>query len=248
MEALSVRLLPFAVAGGAENMATDEALLRSAQHGVASLRFYAWSEPTLSLGYFQPEAVRHSDPRLAGLPYVRRASGGATLVHHHEVTYALALPAGPPWQPASRAHVWLKRMHEVIADALSRLGVAARPHVPSPADERPGFLCFRHFTAGDLILGGAKVVGSAQRRQRGALLQHGGILLARSPLTPELPGILERSGLRLAEAEVCAAVALSFARATGWKGVPGELSAEERQVAAALRAGKYAAEAWNRKR
>src|SRR5205814_9219218 len=92
------RLLPYAVADGPHNMAADEVLLESAAAGIASLRFYGWSEATLSLGYFQPERLRHEDERLTGLPYVRRPSGGATLVHHHEVTYALALPAGPPWQ------------------------------------------------------------------------------------------------------------------------------------------------------
>ena len=49
-----------------------------------------------------------------------------------------------------------------------------------------GLLCFQHLTPGDLLLQGAKVVGSAQRRHRGALLQHGGILLAASPHAPEL--------------------------------------------------------------
>jgi lipoyl(octanoyl) transferase len=248
VETLSVRLLPFAVAGGPENMAADEALLHAAQRGVASLRFYGWSEPTLSLGYFQPEALRRADPRLAALPYVRRPSGGATLVHHHEVTYALALPARAPWQPASTGHVWLKRMHGIVAAALGGLGVAARSHVPSLADEFPGFLCFRHFAAGDLLLGGAKVVGSAQRRHRGALLQHGAILLAQSPFTPELPGILELTGLRLTTEEVCAAVGTAFARATGWALVAGDVSEEERQVANGLRERKYAEDAWNRKR
>src|SRR5712671_6762185 len=110
------RLVPYAVAEGPHNMAADEALLEAAAAGRASLRFYGWSEATVSLGYFQAEALRRQDPRLAGLPYVRRPSGGATLVHHHEVTYALALPAGPPWQSGVS---WLGRMHVVIAAALA---------------------------------------------------------------------------------------------------------------------------------
>src|SRR5947209_7466749 len=68
----TVRLLPFAAADGPRNMAADEVLLEAAVGGGASLRFYGWSEPTLSLGYFQPQSVRLSDPRLAGLPWVRR--------------------------------------------------------------------------------------------------------------------------------------------------------------------------------
>ena len=103
-------------------MAADEVLLESAAGGVASLRFYTWAEATLSLGYFQAEAACRADPRLAGLPWVRRASGGEALVHHHEVTYALALP--PSWPKPGPG--WLRSMHGVIAAALADLGVAVR--------------------------------------------------------------------------------------------------------------------------
>src|SRR5437660_12267249 len=119
----SYRLLPYAIADGPHNMAADEVLLHSATKGVASLRFYGWTTATVSLGYFQPERVRAEDPRLAPLPYVRRASGGSTLVHHHEVTYALALPPGSPWQTGEP---WLCRMHAIVSLALHQFGIAAR--------------------------------------------------------------------------------------------------------------------------
>jgi lipoate-protein ligase A len=241
-------LLPYAVAAGAANMAADEALLQTALAGTPSLRFYGWSGPTVSLGYFQPEALRRENPRLGQLPYVRRPSGGGTLVHHHEVTYALTLPPGPPWQGGPTAQVWLKRMHEILAAALGDLGVTARPHTSSPEDEFLGPLCFRHFAAGDLLIGGLKVAGSAQRRHRGALLQHGAVLLAQSPFTPELPGILELTGRQLSTEEVCAAVRERFQRETGWGLQAGELTPGERQTVAELEAEKYAAQAWNRKR
>src|SRR5262249_21106303 len=104
------RLLPYALADGPHNMAAHAVLLEAAAQGVASLRFYGWSAATPSLGYFQSERLRHADPRLAELPYVRRPSGGATLVHHHEVTYALGLPAGSLWQTGES---WLRRMHAI---------------------------------------------------------------------------------------------------------------------------------------
>src|SRR5262245_39757909 len=92
------RLLSTAVASGAANMAMDETLLTSAlERGVASLRFYRWSVPTLSLGYFQPHSEALADPNLVGVDWVRRPTGGAAILHHLEITYALALPAGPPW-------------------------------------------------------------------------------------------------------------------------------------------------------
>ena len=74
MAEVRCRLLPFAVADGARNMATDETLLESAVAGVASLRLYGWSQATVSLGYFQPEMVRRTE-LLAPLPFVRRPSG-----------------------------------------------------------------------------------------------------------------------------------------------------------------------------
>ena len=159
----AVRLLPFATADGPHNMAADEALLESAIAGAVSLRFYGWSAPTLSLGYFQPQSVRLSDPLLAGLPWLRRPTGGAALVHHHELTYALALPTGRPWQAPGES--WLARMHAIVAEALADL--AARPDGVVEESKYGEILCFLHHTPGDLRIGRAKVVGSAQRRQRG---------------------------------------------------------------------------------
>src|SRR5205823_3914697 len=151
---------------GPANMAADECLLESAVAGTASLRFYGWSEATLSLGYFQPEQVRCRDEGLAQLPFVRRPSGGETLVHHQELTYALALPPGASWQDRDTCS---RCLHRIIAAALAELGVSVRLHVPASEPLAGGFLCFLHATPGDLMIGSMKVVGSAQRRQRGAL-------------------------------------------------------------------------------
>lgn len=239
------RQLPYAVAGGPYHMAADEVLLESALAGVASLRFYGWTAATVSLGYFQLERVRREDQRLAGLPFVRRPSGGGTLVHHHEVTYAFGLPAGPPWQTGEP---WLMRMHDLIAAALAELGVAARPHVPAGEAPFRGFLCFQHFTAGDLLLGPGKVVGSAQRRHRRALMQHGSILLAASQHAPMLPGVRELSGRRLDVAETVVAVGRAWTRRTGWALELGDWTDAERRRVAELAAAKYGRDEWNRKR
>src|SRR5438045_1687207 len=140
------RLLPFALSDGPGNMAADEALLIAAQAGVASLRFYGWTQATLSLGYFQPASVRDTNPLLSDLPLLRRCTGGEALVHHLELTYALALPPGIPWQ--SRQQSWLCRMHRIIAAALANLGVLV--HTCSALEEKRlgGVLCFLHHAAG----------------------------------------------------------------------------------------------------
>jgi len=245
VEALTVRLLPQESANGPHNMAADEALLQSAQSGLTSLRFYGWTEPTVSLGYFQAESLRRHDPLLGMLPYVRRPSGGAMLVHHHELTYALALPAS---RVGRGALTWLKRMHEIIAGALRDLGVETAAHVPRDAEHGDGFLCFQQFCPGDLLIGRAKVVGSAQRRQRGALLQHGAILLAASPHTPTLPGIKELTGTKLSRAELLIALCDVFAQATGWRIREADWTESERQTIRELLALKYGTASWNARR
>jgi lipoate-protein ligase A len=226
-------------------MASDEVLLESAVRGTASLRFYQWNPATLSLGYFQAEQTRRQVPSLSDLPFVRRASGGATLVHHHEVTYALALPAGQPWQIGEP---WLRRMHVIIADALRELGVDSRLHEPDNDLRFRGPLCFQHFTAGDLMIGSSKIVGSAQRKQRGALMQHGGILLASSSFTPGLPGILELTGRSLTVQQTCDTVRRSLVKVTGWQVVESDWNKAELNRIADLANNKYSQDPWNRKR
>jgi lipoate-protein ligase A len=236
------RLLPYHVADGPHNMAADEVLLHSATRGQASLRFYGWSEPTVSLGYFQAQA-RRREVGLEGLSFVRRPTGGDALVHHHELTYALAVPAGV----GSSTRLWLD-FHAVLAAALAEFGVEARLHEPAP-DESPftGFLCFQHFTCGDLMVGGFKVAGSAQRRQKGGLLQHGGLLLAASPHTPGLPGLRELTGTVPDPTSLIRAIVRHFHDRTGAVDPGGWTEAERANVPELVRS-RYGSDAWNRRR
>jgi lipoate-protein ligase A len=241
---LSCRLLPDSIADGPANMAGDEVLLRSAASGQPSLRFYGWREATISLGYFQPAERRLDAPLLRDLPFVRRPTGGDALVHDHELTYCLAVPGE---RTRGFGSSWLL-MHEVIAAALAEFGVDARLHVASGADSFSGFLCFEHFTAGDLIVHGAKVAGSAQRKQRDAVMQHGGILLAQGPFTPSLPGIRELTGIDLDVSRLRVAIVRQLERRACWHVEPGAWSEEEERSRTLLAAERYTADTWNRKR
>src|SRR5262249_20099736 len=196
------------------------------------------------LGYFQPAAARLADPLLASLPFVRRPTGGHDLVHHHEVTYALALPPGAGWQAREP---WLLRMHRILADAFRALGVELTL-VESATRDAATVLCFRQLTPGDLVCRGVKVVGSAQRKHRQCLLQHGGILLARSPHTPSLPGVREQTGRALTPVEVRQAVTTVFAQETRWRVVETAWTAAERTAIAQFVRQKYTAATWNEKR
>jgi lipoate-protein ligase A len=110
-------------------------------------------------------------------------------------------------------------------------------------------LCFLHQTPGDLLLGDSKVAGSAQRKLRSALLQHGSLLLRRSEFAPMLPGMEDLAGRDLfTPKELAARLATRFASDTGEKLELGDWSASERERIREIEAQKYANAAWSGKR
>ena len=198
-------ILPHEKASGPENMAKDEALLdfASSHPGQSIFRTYEWSEPTLSLGYFQLIESAESDQRWKGATVVRRLTGGGALWHDAELTYALILSTSHPL--SSRTAALYEWVHEAIVRVLSGQGLhAARRGTENPDLDQPAkpFLCFCDRNANDIILHGHKIVGSAQRRRSGAILQHGSILLRQSPRTPELQGIIDLAENTLGLGEV----------------------------------------------
>jgi lipoate-protein ligase A len=236
-------------AAGAWNMAVDEALLEAAAaDGLCVLRFYRWERPTLSLGYFQPYDQRWQHAASRDCAVVRRASGGGAILHDRELTYSLAVPDRHPLA-VDRLRFY-RAIHTALIEALARWRIEAkmveRPAQVSRGDavEREPFLCFQRRAPGDVLIGGAKVAGSAQRRCRGAVLQHGSVLLARSAAAPELDGIEELSGQRLPADELIAAWCERLAETQGMRWQPGELSAGQGGRAGCLAAEKYATSAW----
>jgi lipoate-protein ligase A len=195
----SVRLLFDPPGDGVWNMAADEVLLEDAASGVCTLRFYAWREATVSLGYFQRVEQRDTHAASLACPLVRRASGGGALLHDRpacDLTYSVAVPDVPRTQAAQRALYEL--FHESLIEVLSERRVAARLCGQAEAMERPGaFLCFQRHTDGDVLLETSKILGSAQRRSNRGLLQHGSVLLQMSAAAPELPGIRELTGQQI---------------------------------------------------
>ena len=172
-------------------MAFDEYLLGQALAAdQAAVRVYGWEQATVSLGYFQKDS-RSVDVRFEGVPNVRRLSGGGAILHHHEITYSIALPKSH--RVANNPGELYELAHAAIINELAVIGVQAnrRGDVNQPNDEP--FLCFARQDPNDIVLRGTKIAGSAQRRRRGAVLQHGSILVRASELAPELPGISELS-------------------------------------------------------
>lgn len=169
------RVLDSGAADGATNMATDHALLaRAATGGEAVLRIYAWARPTLSLGMHERARVTAAALRAHGLDVVRRPTGGRALLHHREVTYSITAPAAGIGLGES-----YRAINTLLLAALRRLGVEAAPAERRARATSPdGAPCFAEPNVGELVVNGRKLVGSAQRRDQGALLQHGSVLLA----------------------------------------------------------------------
>lgn len=202
------RLLDSGAADGATNMAVDHALLdRAAASDEAVLRIYGWSRPTLSLGMHERARISAAALAARGVDVVRRPTGGRALLHHREVTYSVTAPAtGTSLRDSYHA------INALLLDALRRLGVRAEEAAPRVRTARPdGAACFAEPNDGELVVHGRKLVGSAQRRDEHALLQHGSILLADDqPLIATLRGTPDEVPLAAATLEGALGRAVSY--------------------------------------
>lgn len=156
-------------------MSTDvDLLIESARTGARYLRLYRWDPPALSIGRNQPfSAAAYPD-----VAAVRRPTGGKAVWHEHEVTYAVAAPIAA-FGSLRNAYC---EIHTRIARALRSLGVEAllASHRPAVRPSDGPASCFAMSVGGEILVGGRKLVGSAQVRRGDAFLQHGSILLAGS--------------------------------------------------------------------
>lgn len=239
------RLLPLQTAPGAWNMAVDEWLLRSAElRGHCALRLYEWSPATLSLGYFQPVAARqdHSASRACAL--VRRSTGGGAILHDRELTYSLVIPTRH--RLAVDPLSLYRLAHGALIAALAELGIQTRlceVAAQLPRDQEP-FLCFQRRAVGDVLLGDFKIAGSAQRRHRGAILQHGSVLLAASPFAPELPGISDLMGDQLSAVSLASAFLPRLATALAVTPDSEAPSTSQQESIAQLEIGQFNSAGW----
>jgi len=246
---LSVRLINSSARPGDWNMAVDAALMDSAeQTGRATLRFYRWDEPTLSLGYFQTHASRAGHAASHAAPMVRRSTGGGAIVHDAELTYSLTAPVAHPL--ASDAEAMYRLLHGALVDALTDWNVTAelcQGGSGGRAADEP-FLCFQRRSVGDVIVASQKIAGSAQRRRRGVILQHGSVLLRRSSTAPELMGLTELPGKPLSDSDLMAAWIQTIAARRQIRWEPEELSRDEIERATELVDEIYGQPAWNLRR
>jgi len=259
------RLLVTEPLDGAANMALDEALMLSRLRdlGPPTLRFFAWEPATISLGFGQAldERIDLAAADELGIGLVRRPTGGSAILHEGpelEVTYSVAAGAGdfPGAEELLASYRWIGARLEA---GLRHLGAPAAivPVRPSNPGAMPAF-CFARTGSYEVEVAGRKLVGSAQRRRKGAFLQHGSIMLgvAADRLRRVFPAEADPlQGMTTLEAvlgrrpsfvEAVDALREGFGEAGDVELLPSGLSTDEDELMHALIRDKYATERWTR--
>ncbi|MEK7205305.1 MAG: lipoate--protein ligase family protein, partial [candidate division NC10 bacterium] len=262
------RLLQDGPADGAWNMAVDEAIARAVGDGLApaTLRFYTWSAPTVSLGYLQktPGGVDLAACREQGIAVVRRVTGGRAVLHAAEVTYSLAVPLEGAWRSLSVGESFALFCRGLIA-GLALVGVAAEvgegdtePAGASKVGSREAGACFLLRGMPAILVGGRKLIGSAQRRWDRSLLQHGSLLLdfdshlhqaifpawSRTDPTAGITCLRSLLGRLPTTGELMSALAAGWGDVFGRPCVTGDLGPEEQRTATALADARYRSAEW----
>ena len=264
------RFIPFRQLNAFENMAIDEAIFRlNHRKGTPpTLRFYGWSPPSISLGYFQ-ETFREVDVetcRREHIDIVRRPTGGKAVLHEHDITYAVVAKEFNPLFPPDIRGTY-RVISSCIADALSELGIEAEMAVEGRTSHNESLkaACFSVPSQYELLVQKRKICGSAQVRSRGGFLQHGSILLDFDPvktcsvllphhddrekhieqLRKSVTSIYEHTGPTVTVANICHALKKSFEKKLGIELAEGGLTPEEEVLKTQLMSDKYMSEKWN---
>ena len=165
-------------------MALESALREGVKAGGDPvLRFYRWSPATLSFGRHQPARGRYDvgAARRLAIDFVRRPTGGQAVLHDQELTYAVVAPVAELGNPRTA----YRRVNRALVAGLRRLGLNAElagsvgvMTAGDPVGRDWDAACFRRPERGEVVVGGAKLVGSAQRMEGRTILQHGSILVS----------------------------------------------------------------------
>lgn len=186
------RLINSGLHPAAMNMAIDEAIMLAHSKGEVppTLRFYGWQPAAVSLGYFQQEraAIDEQECSRLGVDIVRRLTGGRAVLHDEELTYSIVVQENNPSIPATISASY-RYLSKGLLAGLLQLGIKAHMSMPREAygkiDRKKTAAsspaCFDAPSHYELTYEGRKLIGSAQVRKYGVVLQHGSILLQFSP-------------------------------------------------------------------
>ena len=177
---------------GFRNMAIDEAIMIAHREGLVppTIRFYQWSPPAVSLGYFQDlkKEIDVNVCRNLGIDIVRRPTGGKAVLHDKELTYSFVITETHPLVNDSILETY-KKISKGIIKGLSYLGIGAelvplkekfRENLSINIPQNPlkfKSICFSVPSQYEVQVEGQKIVGSAQVRKKGIVLQHGSLLI-----------------------------------------------------------------------
>lgn len=255
-------------------MAVDEAMLILASEGACppTLRFFSWEVTSLSIGSFQDINELDMDRiKSCRIPLVRRPTGGRAVLHGSELTYSVTCPIPSSYFPSDLMGSY-KVIGSCFLEGLTGLGIDAAlvPVAKNPVRKRRECagrdpLCFSSPSWHEVLAGGKKLIGSAQRRLTGSFLQQGSLLMkldidgllglmkftddiqrnaARDALASKMTAIDEHAtGVDMESLK--RAVVAGFEDILGDDIVPGILTGREVKLARRLVSEKYATDGWN---
>lgn len=247
------------------NMAFDEAILRGYQMGISgpTLRLYGWHPHAISIGYAQDPA-KLLDTELCrkdSIRFVRRITGGGMIMHQDELTYSLVCSKEDLKIPA-RVISSYKIISSFLVSFYKNLGIDAAfacDKVSGEALGRPADLCFSSKEKYDITVSGRKIGGSAQKRVKDIIFQHGSIPLGGdmkkassflrsksvSRFKNNATSLEELLGREVERGDAAALLAESFEKSFSIKLSPGRLADKEEQIFEKLKRSKYETDNWN---
>jgi lipoate-protein ligase A len=261
------RLLNMGKNSAAMNMAIDEAILAAQKEQPnPTLRFYDWTQPAFSFGYFQDISaeVDVDACRADGIELVKRTTGGGTVVHGWELTYTLILPRTAAEMGISEAYGGIGQS---LVNAFQKLGVPTQCYavgsdacraVRDRTYEAETNICLTNPAEHDVMSDDKKLAGVSVRRNRNGMMFQGYIsldmpppfILTRVSKDPEVQqsvrersAALNRDGHSITRDALIQAVSETFEVGIAFNA--GKLSSMEWTQAETLVETKYATAAWN---
>jgi len=266
------RLIEDGPGEAAWNMSVDEAIAESCRRMETppTLRFYTWSRPAVTIGYFQ-KWDRDIDQRACEeekIPVVRRITGGRAIYHGDDLTYCVATGSHAAEIPKTLRGAYLA-INRAILYGIKLAGVQAAAVEETTGHPNSSPVCFLSATRNEIACRGRKLVGSAQRRWMDGMMQQGSVLLCNNPESyhrffrdpegrdPEeiiqecrkrIVGLNEYLANSVTTPYLADRIASGFERALGIKFKRGPLTSRELRHAGELALGKYLEVSWNRDR
>jgi len=268
------RIINSGLADAPTNMAIDEAILwaHSAGKVPPTLRFYGWQPRAVSIGYFQRVTSEIDVERCKErkVDVVRRLTGGRAVLHDVELTYSIVVKEDDPLIPKTITASYRYFSNGLLA-GLEKIGIEAHMTVPVAAygqkkRQPASAACFDAPAHYEVTVSGRKLVGSAQVRKQGVILQHGSILirfsveqfveLLRLPsaekreqtahmLKNRATSIEDVLGRPVTWEEVYRPMPAAFESALGIQLVHAELTEQEQIESEELASTKYSQDCWN---